>query len=373
MIWIGLSLLAALLWLALLAAPWRPTATAECLDSDDRTDSDLGDVTVLIPARDEADTIGRALQSVRTQGTNVMAIVVDDQSRDGTAAVAQAAMSGAHVITGTPTPRGWAGKVWALEQGRSTVATPYTLLMDADIELAPGIVATLRHRMQRDDIAFLSLMPALEMTGFWEKLLLPAFVYFFKLMYPFRLASDPMVPQIAAAAGGCIMLETAVLDRIGGFVALRGALIDDCTLAARVKQLKCKTWIGLTHSVTSIRRYRDFSDIANMVARSAYTQLGYSMIMLLLTTGIMILTFCVPIAALVLGPETAQAVAVVALAAMFASYVPTILFYRLSGMWVPTLPLAGVIYLALTWLSAGRYWRGSRAQWKGRHYERQHA
>jgi hopene-associated glycosyltransferase HpnB len=373
MIWIGLSLLAALLWIALLTAPWRPTATAECLDSDGCTDSDLGDVTVLIPARDEADTIGRALASVRTQGTNVTAIVVDDQSRDGTAAAAQAAMPNAHVIAGTPTPRGWAGKVWALEQGRSTVATPYTLLMDADIELAPGIVATLRHTMQRDGIAFLSLMPALEMTGFWEKLLLPAFVYFFKLMYPFRLAGDPMYPKIAAAAGGCIMLETAVLDRIGGFVALRGALIDDCALAARIKRSKCRTWIGLTHSVTSIRRYQDFSDIANMIARSAYTQLGYSAVVLLMTTALMILAFWVPIAALVLGQEMAQALAVVALVAMFASYAPTVMFYRLSGMWVPTLPLAGTIYLALTWLSASRYWRGSRAQWKGRHYERQHA
>lgn len=373
MIWIGLSLLAALMWVALLAVPWHPTATTECLDSDGCTGSDLDDVTVLIPARDEADTIGRALQSVRSQGENVAAIVVDDRSRDGTAAAAQAAMPGAHVITGTPTPRGWAGKVWALEQGRATVATPYTLLMDADIELAPGIVATLRNTMQRDGIAFLSLMPALEMTSFWEKLLLPAFVYFFKLMYPFRLAGDPMYPKIAAAAGGCIMLETAVLDRIGGFAGLRGALIDDCALAARIKRSKCKTWIGITHSVTSIRRYRNFSDIANMIARSAYTQLGYSTIMLLITTGIMILTFCVPVAALAVGPETAQALAVVALVAMFASYAPTVMFYRLSGMWVPTLPVAGAIYLALTWLSASRYWRGSRAQWKGRHYERQHA
>ena len=368
--WIVLVLPSALLWLTILLLPWRPWRVREVLEAADiPANAELNDVTVLIPARNEAETIATVLRALNKQGRGLRTVLVDDQSTDATVAVARAAA--AHellVVTGQSLPAGWTGKLWALQQGRDYLERPLTLLLDADIELAPGTIATLRRKLQQDQVRLVSLMAALHMQSFWEKLLLPAFIFFFRLLYPFHLSNDPAQRRVAAAAGGCILLETTLVDEIGGFSALRGALIDDCTLARRVKSLGVSIWIGLTHSVRSVRRYDHLGTIWNMVARSAFTQLHYAIPALLGCTAIFIVAFWLPVAGLFFGDLSARALAFLALLAMVSSYLPTLRFYRLGAGWSLALPLTGTLYLAMTWSSAWRYWRGQRSRWKGRVY-----
>ena len=384
MLWAALTLA---IWLGLLCLPFQPWRTRERLDSArpragtdpyarvGDLNADLSDVCAVVPARDEAAHIGATLAALLRQGRDLDVIVIDDQSSDGTADIAGRAAN-VRVVTGQSVPAGWTGKLWALEQGCSLIDKRdkcYTLLLDADIELQPGLIAALRDKMQREQLQFASLMPALRMTGFWEKLLLPAFVYFFKLLYPFRLANDVRFRKLAAAAGGCILLETRALDQIGGFVALKDALIDDCTLARRVKAAGFNTWIGLTHSARSLRPYSDLAAIWSMVARSAYTQLHYSLPMLAALTLIFALAFWLPVYMAVFAPFGAGWLAVVALIAMAASYVPVLRFYDLSKVWALALPLIATLFLFMTWTSALRYHRGERARWKGRVYDRSEA
>ena len=250
---IGWAIPALLAWIIVLILPWRPWGTRERLEADPaRRDEPLRDVTVLIPARDEAQTLPRTLESLAHQGPGLDILVVDDQSGDGTGDVARAVaeasgITGLRVIPGATLPDDWTGKVWAQAQARPCLDRPMVLLLDADIALAPGMVATLRGRLTSERLGLVSLMAELPMSGFWERLLLPAFVYFFKLIYPFRVSNSPS-PRVAAAAGGCVLLETEALDAIGGFARLRDAIIDDCTLARRVKDAGYGIWTGLTRS-----------------------------------------------------------------------------------------------------------------------------
>jgi hopene-associated glycosyltransferase HpnB len=372
MVWFALSLVGAIFWLALLSLPWRPWGVREVLEAENEPKgTDLSGITALIPARNEAATITGTLQSLEAQGRGLKTLLVDDQSSDGTATIARrCARQELHVIPGRPLPVGWTGKLWALEQGRAHLDRPLTLLLDADIVLAPGMLGALRAKMQRERLAFVSVMAALRMQTFWERLLLPTFVFFFRLLYPFQLSNDPRWRSIAAAAGGCILLETRLLDRIGGFQVLRDALIDDCALARRVKALGVATWVGVTHGARSTRHYDDLASIWNMVARTAFTQLHYSMGILLGCTAIFMIAFWMPLAALFSPEIGARVVAALALATMMAAYIPTVRFYRLSALWSLALPLIGTLYLAMTWTSAVRYWSGRRSQWKDRLYAR---
>jgi len=265
-------------------------------------------------------------------------------------------------------PPGWTGKLWALEQGRSHADRPLTLLVDADIALAPGTVAALRGKMHAVGAQFISLMAAPSLAGFWERLLLPAYIYFFKLLYPFRL-SNSRFRGIAAAAGGCVLVETHVLNLIGGFAAIRGELIDDCALARRIKRAGYRTWTGLSHSAVMQRRQR-LKDIWNMVARTAFTQLHYSLLWLGLCTALLLLAYVVPLMGVVLAPTAAKPLAAAGYLAMTATYLPTLRYYRLSPLWAFVLPATGALYLAMTWTSAVRYWGGHRSQWKNRTYAR---
>ncbi|MGE4617197.1 MAG: glycosyltransferase, partial [Gammaproteobacteria bacterium] len=203
----------------------------------------------------------------------------------------------------------------------------------------------------------------------WEKLLLPPFIYFFKLIYPFALSNRP-ASRIAAAAGGCILIETDKLREIGGFEALHGAIIDDCTLARLVKRAGGRTWIGLSRDVRAVRPYESLENIWNMVARSAFTQLRYSTLLLVLCSVLLLVSFVVPILALVSGSGMVKLAAITALAAMGLSYVPTIQYYGLPGFWVFSLPIAACFLLLMTWTSAVRYWGGERTRWKNRSYEK---
>lgn len=370
MVWIILTFLPMLLWGGLLIVPWHPWRVREVLDAAFSMDVEsLTDVTVLIPARDEARYIGRALDSVRAQGPGPRIILVDDQSMDDTARVA--ARSGGSpltVIEGALPPPGWSGKLWALEQGRRHVRSEWILLLDADIQLDPGILRALLLKAKTEDLQLVSLMARLRMKGFWERLLMPAFIYFFKLLYPFRLSNTPS-SRVAAAAGGCILLKTAVLHELRGFGCIRDALIDDCALAGAVKSSGGRTWIGLSHSVKSLRTYDSLSAIGHMVTRTAFYQLRYSALLLCLLTLGMTLMFWVPVAGLAYPSPWATLIAVMSLCAMTVSYLPILQFYGLPFRWAGALPLIGTIYLVMTWMSAIRFWRGEGARWKGRSYD----
>ncbi len=366
-----ISLVATLLWVVLLILPWCPWCTEPFLDVFERSSTDsLKDVTVLIPARNESRLIQRTLSALQSQSVSLNVILVDDQSTDDTTRRAQEIDEmNLKVIAGCRKPEGWSGKLWALEQGRQSINTKYTLLMDADIKLSPGIIAAALMKMEHQNINFLSLMAAPHMGGFWEKLLMPAFVYFFKLIYPFRL-SNSQHPWVAAAAGGFILLETKIMSELGGFDAIRDALIDDCTLARRVKNMNYTTWIGLSHSLQSMRAYNTLTDIWNMVARTAYTQLHYSITLLVICTVIMIIAFQVPLVGLVWGNKLVLTLSIVTVVIMMITYRSVLSFYDRSPGWALTMPLISLLFLAMTWTSAIRYWRGERAQWRGRAYSR---
>ena len=264
-------------------------------------------------------------------------------------------------------PDGWVGKMWALEQGWRHVRTPLTLLLDADIDLQPGILAALLAQRGVDDRQLLSLMAVLEMQSAWDKLLVPAFVYFFKLLYPFRVSNSPS-RLVAAAAGGCVLVETAALERIGGFSALRGELIDDCALARRVKATGGRTWIGMTHSVISRRRLGTLRASWRMVERSAFAQLRFSTPLLACCVALLVVAFWAAPIGLLVGTAPARWAALVAVGAMIASYLPVLRFYGRSPAWALALPLTGTLYLLMTLSSAMRAWRGVHANWKGRSY-----
>lgn len=325
------------------------------------------DITALVPARDEAATIASTVTALANQSPDLRVLVIDDQSSDATADCARAAAPDrVEVVSGQPLPAGWTGKLWALEQGLERVATERVLLLDADIELRPGMLAALSAHQRAGDYALVSVMARLRMHGFWERLLMPPFVWFFKLLYPFALANGSR-RRHAAAAGGCILTECRWLQAIGGFAGLKGAVIDDCTLAARIKHHGGRTWIGLTRGALSHRTYDRPGDIDAMVARTAFSQLRYSFALLLVCTLLMVATFWGPVAGL-FGSAAGRLAATGALALMVATYTPLLRYYGLSPAWSLTLPLAATLYLGMTWGSAIRYLRGVRARWRGRQY-----
>ena len=366
-----LVVLSTLLWVGFVMLPWRPWSNRQVFDSmaGVNGDSALDEITVLIPARNESEVIQHTLQSVIKQGTGLKIILIDDNSEDATVEKSrQMRLSGLRIIQSPPLPAGWSGKLWALEQGRLHVTTPYTLLLDADIELARGIITALREKMHTQGLSFISLMAAPSMTSGWEKMLMPAFVHFFKVLYPFARVNSNHT-RIAAAAGGCILLETRLLDQIGGFESIKSAVIDDCALARRVKSQGSKIWLGLTHSVKSVRSYQQLREIWDMVARTAFAQLHYSVGILLLCTLVMVLVYQVPVIMVASSNILIRQLALISLAIMFLTYVPILRFYDRSAAWALGLPLVAALFLAMTWTSAIRYWRGERTRWKGRIYQ----
>ena len=367
----GWAIPALLVWTTVLILPWRPWSTRERLQADPRHHGEeLGDVTVLIPARNEAASLPRTLSSLAAQGQGLEILVVDDQSGDATGDIVRRCdLPDLKLIPGKPLPGGWTGKVWAQAQAYPHLNRPLTLLLDADIELAPGLVASMRRELRDRRASLLSLMAELPMEGTWERLLLPAFVYFFKLLYPFRLVNSE-ASRVAAAAGGCLLVETTALATIGGFGALRDALIDDCRLARLVKQRGNPIWIGLTRSAKSHRCYRGLGDIWRMVARTAFTQLRYSWFWLGVCTALMVISFVSPLVLLFSSQPATQVIAGSALVAMGIGYLPTLTFYRQPRLWAVAMPVVGFLFLAMTWDSAWRYWRGERSAWRGRKYNR---
>ena len=368
-----LSVAVLFIWITVLMLPWRAWSTREYLETDpliDRTRLPTGEqrLTVLIPARNEAAVLERSLTSVIDQGPDISIVLVDDGSTDGTATIARR-VAGAQVriISGQPRPEGWTGKLWALEQGLAHIKTDLTLCLDADIVLQPGATDMLVQKLNADDLQMVSLMAHLRMKSFWERFLIPAFVYFFKMLYPFRLSNSGS-KWVAAAAGGCILVRTRLIKEIGGFSAWRDSLIDDCAMARQVKAHGYRTWIGLTHAVRSVRAYDTLRSIWDMVARTAFFQLHHSTGLLVSTTLTMGAVFWVPAVGLFFPEIAVRLLSAAALIAMAGTYVPVLRFYGRSPAWSLALPLIALMYVAMTWTSAWRCWTGRGAVWKQRTY-----
>ena len=365
-VWGLLALPGLCIWAIIALLPWRPWSIRETLDADTgaMTGGDLSRITVLVPARNEADVINHALRGLAAQGKGLKIILIDDQSADQTVAIAHRAnLTGLKIVHGQPLPESWSGKLWALEQGRTEITTELVLLLDADILLFPGALHALLQKLDHDQLDLVSLMALLNMQGYWGKLLIPAFIFFFKLLYPFGLSNSPAY-RVAAAAGGCILVKKSLLDRIGAFRSLCSALIDDCALARKVKDSGGRTWIGLTHSALSLRPYHNLMCIWDMVARSAYTQLHYSLALLFLCTALMTAAFLLPLAAaLFLGP-----VAIATVSLMYLCYLPTLRYYGIHPLWGCLMPVIGMFYLFMTWSSAWRHLGMRETLWKRRSY-----
>jgi len=360
-----------LLWLLILVLPWQAWRTRESIDApvDFSLKTDLNDVTVLIPARNEEKHISRTLSAVMAQGANQKVIVIDDESSDDTAAIVNEhpALRNVTLLSGKPLPDGWNGKLWSLQQGFEQVDTPLVLLLDADIELGFDFLAVLRDQMNAQKADMMSVMASLRMVGFWEGLLMPAFVFFFKLLYPFNLSNSDS-RYVAAAAGGCILIRADVLRQVGGFENIRNELIDDCALARAIKNAGFRTWTGLTHSAQSVREYTTLSSIWNMVARTAYTQLRYSLAWLLLCTVLMLIGFVAPVFAAFSDHDVTQTIGIAAWVLMVVCYIPTLVYYGLAPVMSVFLPVVGLMFLTMTWTSAVRHWTDSGAIWKERSY-----
>jgi hopene-associated glycosyltransferase HpnB len=348
-------------------------------------------VVAVVPARNEATTIAQVLASLLKQeyADEFSIILVDDHSEDATTQIARQAASElnaesrVNICTAPALPAAWTGKLWALNEGvspaaasassdrrgaallRPSLAPTYYWFTDADIVHAPDTLRRLVSRAERDHLDLASLMVLLQAKTLPERTLIPAFLFFFLKLYPPRSIASPKA-RTAGAAGGCILLRSGALQRIGGFAAIRNDVIDDCALARAVKRSGGRLWMGLTRASVSLRAYTTFAEIRDLIARTAFTQLHYSPLLLLGTLLAMFLIYLAPIAVLFARDSTPRILGACAWLLMSLLYLPTIRFYRLSPAWAATLPLSALFYTYSTCLSAARYYLGRGAQWKGR-------
>jgi hopene-associated glycosyltransferase HpnB len=338
-VWLGLLLLRGGFWL---------------MREEEATPSDGPSVAAVVPARNEADVVAKAIGSLERQRYEgpFRIVLVDDNSSDGTGSVTGERLT---VVSGAPLAAGWTGKLWAVSQGiRQAGDADYLLLTDADIVHAPGNLAALVGRAERGGYDLVSYMATLHCESLAERALIPAFVFFFFLLYPPAWGRG--------AAGGCMLIRRAALERTGGIAAIRGELIDDCALAAAVRKTGGKVWLGLSRDTVSIRPYETFAEIGRMISRSAFTQLRHSAWLLAGTVAGLALTYLAPPVMAIGGSWCGAA----AWAMMSAAYLPALRFYRRSPLWAPLLPLVALFYMGATVDSAVEYWRGRGGVWKGR-------
>lgn len=379
----GLSVLSLVIWCVLLFARggfWRTRCAPPLSREQSAAIEAWPAVVAVVPARNEADAIGEAVTSLLEQayGGEFHVIVVDDHSTDGTADCARAAALALGrperltVLKAEPLPAGWSGKVWAQSQGVAAIAkrglsADYLLLTDADIAHPADAVAQLVARATIEQRDLVSLMVRLRCDSIWEKALIPAFVFFFAKLYPFNWVNNPR-NKTAAAAGGCMLVKRTALEEAGGMESIRAALIDDCSLAARIKhrgQGRHPIRLDVAAHSRSLRPYDGPGEIWNMIARTAFTQLHYSAWLLVGTLlGMTVIYLAPPVVALVLGPLGWPAW--LAWAAMCCAYAPMLRYYGRSPLWAPALPLVALFYVGATFASAVRYWRGKGGQWKAR-------
>ena len=333
------------------------------------------DVIAVIPARDEAAGVGQTVGSLLGQDYpgSFSLIVVDDESVDGTTDVARlaaAAIGGVDrltIVAGAAPPAGWTGKLWAVKQGveRATTAAPeFLLLTDADIVYPPDALRRLVSQSLSEGLALFSMMARLRCESLAERALIPAFIFFFQMLYPFSWVNDRR-RATAAAAGGCMLVRRKALQAAGGVEAIRGSLIDDCAMARLLKR-QGPIRLSLSERVTSIRPYPTIAEIRRMVVRSAYAQLRHSPLLLAVALAGLAVVFVVPVLAALFGHGAAQIFGLLAWAIMAVAFRPTLRFYGLSPLWGPILPAIALVYMAFTLESAYQSVRGRGGLWKGR-------
>lgn len=369
MIWTVISGLALVIWLVLVFARhgfWlaRERDTRDLPPEPAQWPA----VTAVVPARDEAEVIARSIGSLIAQDYPgaFRIVLMDDSSSDGTGDIARGLRSSRlEVVQGKPLPAGWTGKLWAVSQGveRAGETPAYLWLTDADIEHAPDTLRMLVTRAEAGQLALVSLMAKLRCESFAERMLVPAFVFFFQMLYPFGLVNRPK--GLGGAAGGCMLVRRESLALAGGIAAIRDALIDDCTLGALLKR-QGRIWLGLTDRSRSIRAYRTFGSIAAMISRSAYAQLHYSPLVLAGTILGLALVYAAPPLLAVLGHGEARIAGAAAWVLMAIAFQPMLAFYRRSPLWGVALPVIAAFYAGCTLLSAWQHARGRGGMWKGR-------
>lgn len=374
----GLACLSLLTWIVLTffrGAFWQVRRFDGDIASNEKPQS-WPRVAVVVPARNEAGTVGRCVESLVRQdyAGEFQIIVVDDHSEDRTSELARGAAQSAGgagqltVVQAEKLQPGWTGKLWAIQQGVSTAESKrpdYFWFTDADIEHSPDTLRRLVTRAENQQLDLTSLMVLLQAKTIPERLLIPAFLYFFLMLYPPTWIAETK-SKTAGAAGGCILLRREALERIGGILTIRSEVIDDCALARAVKRSGGAIWMGLTRKSVSLRAYTSFGEIRDLIARTAFTQLKYSAVVLLGTVVVMLLTYLVPVVLTFHVQPLVWRLSLIAWALMTLTYLPTVRFYQLSPLWAPLLPLAAAFYFYATCLSAMRYWMGRGGQWKGR-------
>jgi hopene-associated glycosyltransferase HpnB len=332
-------------------------------------------VAVVIPARNEAAVIGPSITALlEPAGDPLHVFLVNDASTDGTAQIARQAaaslgrLSSLTILEGSPLPSGWLGKLWALSQGIAAAhdfAPDFLLLSDADIVHSPATIPSLRDIAESGGYDLVSYMVKLHCRSLAEKLLIPAFVFFFFMLYPPAWIADSE-RNTAGAAGGCLLIRPQALARAGGMEAIRGAIIDDCALARAVKRSGGKVWLGLTEESASIRPYGSFVEIGRMISRTAFNQLHHSVLLLLGALVGLAVTYLLPPALLFSRHLAPAALGALAWALISVAYLPMVRFYRLHLLWALTLPVAAVFYMGATLHSAIKFWLGTGGEWKGR-------
>jgi len=369
MLWTGLILGRGGFWLG------REHDSRDTLRGADVAPENWPSVVAVVPARNEAEMLPRSLATLLDQDYRgpFAIVIVDDQSDDGSAEAAGRLAEGSRrqvsILRGRPLPQGWTGKVWALQQGiaqagTSVPAPDFLLLTDADIGHAPDSLSRLIERASAKALVMTSLMAKLNCESFAERGLIPAFIFFFQMLYPFAWVNARSTTT-AAAAGGCMLVDRRALERAGGIASIRDALIDDCALA-RLMKAQGPIWLGLTERAVSLRSYPRFADIRGMVARSAYAQLRYSPLLLAATVAAMTLTYIAAPLISMVGAFPANLLAGICWALMAGVLQPTLRQYRLSPLWGVALPLVAAIYVGFTIDSAYQHWRGRGGAWKGR-------
>ena len=330
-------------------------------------------VVAVVPARNEANHIAASIGSLLRQeySGSFRIVLVDDDSSDETALIATRAAASAPsqlIVVGSESPpRGWTGKIWAVKQGIASaeeLQPEYLFLTDADIVHAPDTLAWLVMHAGAGGFVLTSLMAKLRCESLAERTHVPAFIYFFQMLFPFSWVSKPHA-STAAAAGGCMLVRADALENAGGIASIRNALIDDCSLAQKLKKVG-PVWLGLTDRSRSIRPYDTLADVRRMIARSAYAQLRYSPLLLAATIAMMVLTFIVPPLLAIFATGLPRFLGIVVWLAMTISYIPILRFYRLSPLWSLALPGIAALYLYYTIISAYDHMRGRGGQWKGR-------
>ncbi|MBI1274015.1 MAG: glycosyltransferase [Alphaproteobacteria bacterium] len=335
-------------------------------------------VTVIVPARDEAQELPKTLPSLLQQdypGT-WRVLLLDDHSSDGTADVARKIANELglakrlEVIAASEPKDGWTGKVSAMQAGQEHADSDFVLFTDADIRHPAHNIRRLVTQAETQSADLVSLMVKLHCASRAEKILIPAFVYFFQMLYPFRLANDHD-SAIAAAAGGVMLVRKSALDKVEGLIAIRRALIDDCELAKLIKHKSlpgayARTLLALSNDTESVRAYGETGPIWQMIARTAFTQLKHSVFLLLACVLGMAILFIAPLAAILFAGLWGKLFALLAIAAMAFTYLPMIRLYGLPPAWTLALPAAGAVYIGATCDSARLTWAGAGGEWKGR-------